>query len=66
MGTINSLSFLSTIGGVTNKVMKEGYNPLWMKILQIRIHSCASLVVSCVTPLIASLEDCLSSKLSKE
>ena len=60
------------------KVILEGSHLGGMKFLQIRIHSYASLVVSCVTPfptslavscvtpLTTSLEDCLLSKLSKE
>ena len=49
-----------------SKVISEGLHPYGMEFLQIRIYSCASLVVSCVTPLTTCLEDCLPSKLSKE
>ena len=35
----------------------EGWSPEGMEFLQKRIHSCASLAVSCVTPLTTSLEN---------
>ena len=50
-----SFEFKDALGGDYG-VSQEG-DPLGMEILQIGIHSCACLAVSCVTPLTTSLED---------
>ena len=45
------------IRGCHSKAITRECNPKGMEFLQKRIHSCASLAVSCVTPVTTSLEN---------
>ena len=62
--SLNAYTFL--ISGCHNKVIPRGCNLMGMEILQIGIHSCASLVFSCMTPFTTFFDNCLPSKLSKK